>query len=273
VSLCVPLSPSTTAATATSLHLIKASVSTSSCLLASIIVFLLHAHFCTLPKHPLLPHLPSCCSSHLHSACAPLRLITVFISASAFLLASLIDFLLHACHCASRYHPTSPHLSSYCLSHFPAMHAPPCFSTASISASSTLRLSPPPLFHMHTTASHESIHFHYLLITLFLWPLSCHVRHFALPQHPLLPPPPSCCSPHLPVTCVPPHIAIVSTPSFSATLLFTLLPCCMRAAAHCHSIHSHLPHPSVVFLASLPYAHHCISSQHPFPPPPFPLFL
>jgi hypothetical protein len=225
VSLCVPLSSPTAAATATPLHLlIKVSVFTSPCLLASIIVFLLHAHFCTLPKHPLLPYLPSCCSSHLHSACAPLCLITASISASAFLLASLIDSLLHACHCTSPYHPTLPHLSSYCPSHFPATCAPLCFSTVSISASSTLLLSPPPLFCMRTTASHKSIHFHCLLITLLLWPLPYRTCHCTLPQHLLPPPLPSCCSPRLTVTRALPHIAIASTPFFSATLLFTSPP-------------------------------------------------
>jgi hypothetical protein len=194
VSLCVPLSPLTAAATATPLHLIKASVSTSACLLASIIVsllhachctlpyyltlphlssccslaFLLHTHFCTLPKHPLLSYLPFCCSSYLHSACALLHLITAFISASAFLLASLIDSLLHVCHHALPYCPTPSHLSSYCPSHFPATCAPLSFSTVSISVMSTLLLSLPSLFCMCTTASHKSVHFCCLLITLFI---------------------------------------------------------------------------------------------------------
>jgi hypothetical protein len=279
VSLCVPLSPPTAAATATPLHLIKASVSTSPCLLAFIIVFLLHAHFCTLPKHPLLPHLPSCCSSHLHSAHTPLCLITASISASAFLLASLIDSLLNACHCTLPYHPTPPYLSSYSPSHFPATCALLCLSTASISASSTLLLSPPPLFCMHTAASHKSVHFHCLLITLLLWSLPYCVCCCILPQHPLLLPSPSCCSPYLTVTCVPLHIAIVSTPSLPpcyspcllaacvllhiaiasiltspTLLLFFLPPCHMHTAAPHHSIHFHHHLPPCSFDCFSEYA-------------------
>jgi hypothetical protein len=120
-------------------------------------------------------------SSYLHSACALLCLITAFISASAFLLASLIDSLLHVCHHALPYCPTPSHLSSYCPSHFPATCAPLSFFTASISAMSTLLLSPPPLFCMCAAASHKSVYFHCLFITCSSDPFPA--AHTAVPCH------------------------------------------------------------------------------------------
>jgi hypothetical protein len=121
----VSLSLSTAAATATPLYLIKISISTSACLLTSIIVSLLHMCHCTLPYHPTLPHLLSCCFSHFPAVHALLHFAKTFILTSFTLLLFLSPtFCMHT---------TAPYQCSFLpLPSSLLLLLPPCYMCATM---------------------------------------------------------------------------------------------------------------------------------------------
>jgi hypothetical protein len=129
----VPLSPSTGAVTATPLYLIKAFISTSACLLTSIIVSLLHTCHCVLSYRPTLSHLlsKSCYSSHFPAMCVLLCFakisILIFSTLLLFLSSTFCTYTTACCH-SVHFWIYLPPCFPYCL---PAACVPLCLAILS----------------------------------------------------------------------------------------------------------------------------------------------